>query len=278
MFLHNVSSCFFSARHFRGAKPIAALCSGAWTWQSGGMSSATPSMEIQPAVEYVYIYIYICMYMICGTLFKYICIWICIYIIYIYIVCTYYICICIHIIYTYIVYSIYIVYIYSIYMILCAMRCVLMFRTHKTGFESMGYGPIWFAFTKLQKKDRERHKKTEKDRKSQKRDRKRQKETKTDRKSSIQHMSSHVRSCCNMPANGRSTVVNGIILFNSSSSSNSNSNNNNNNRYHAKTKHNKSGQCRILSDIQPSIEHDWSFVLGAGAPHDISKEKVTTQL
>ena len=48
-----------------------------------------------------------------------------------------------------------------------------------------------------------------------------------------------------------------------------------------KTKHNKSGQCRILtilSDIQPSIEHDWSFVLGAGAPHDISKEKVTTQL
>ena len=48
-----------------------------------------------------------------------------------------------------------------------------------------------------------------------------------------------------------------------------------------KTKHNKSGQCRILtilSDIQPSIEHDWSFVLGAGAPHDISKEKVTTQI
>ena len=44
---------------------------------------------------------------------------------------------------------------------------------------------------------------------------------------------------------------------------------------------NKSGQCRILtilSDIQPSIEHDWSFVLGAGAPHDISKEKVTTQI
>ena len=73
----------------------------------------------------------------------------------------------------------------------------------------MGYGPIWFAFTKLQKK-------TGKDRKRQKepeRDRKRQKETKTDRKSSIQHMSSHVRSCCNMPANGRSTVVNGIILF-----------------------------------------------------------------
>ena len=45
-----------------------------------------------------------------------------------------------------------------------------------------------------------------------------------------------------------------------------------------KTKHNKSGQCRILSDIQPSIEHDWSFVLGAGTPHDISKEKVTTQI
>ena len=48
-----------------------------------------------------------------------------------------------------------------------------------------------------------------------------------------------------------------------------------------KTKHNKSGQCRILtilSDIQPSIEHDWSFVLGAGAPHDISKEKVATQI
>ena len=63
---------------------------------------------------------------------------------------------------------------------------------------------------------RKRQEKTEKDRKRQKepeRDRKRQKETKTDRKSSIQHMSSHVRSCCNMPANGRSTVVNGIILF-----------------------------------------------------------------
>ena len=63
---------------------------------------------------------------------------------------------------------------------------------------------------------RKRKEKTEKDRKRQKepeRDRKRQKETKTDRKSSIQHMSSHVRSCCNMPANGRSTVVNGIILF-----------------------------------------------------------------
>jgi len=37
-----------------------------------------------------------------------------------------------------------------------------------------------------------------------------------------------------MPANGRSTVVNGIILFNSSSSNSNSSNNNNNNRYHAK--------------------------------------------
>ena len=66
-------------------------------------------------------------------------------------------------------------------MILCAMRCVLMFRTHKTGFESMGYGPIWFAFTKLQKK-------TE-------RATKRQKKTKRDKNRQKEFDPAHVKSC-----------------------------------------------------------------------------------
>ena len=76
-------------------------------------------------------------------------------------------------------------------MILCAMRCVLMFRTHKTGFESMGYGPIWFAFTKLQKKtgkDIKRQKKTE-------RARKRQKKTKRDKNRQKEFDPAHVKSC-----------------------------------------------------------------------------------
>ena len=69
-------------------------------------------------------------------------------------------------------------------MMMMVMRRRRRITTRKVGYGSMGYAPIGFLVTKRQKK-------TEKDRK-------RQKETKISKKSSIQHVSSHVKSCCNM--------------------------------------------------------------------------------